>query len=267
MRTRNLSGTVLILFTVMILMVGCASTNSYVEDTPTQTDQGVSETSELDQLLGSGDQNADETVNEDDVLRLLGVNDESKTESTLAPAEQSQSETGLTSDFSGTKTAETQTAPVQPSEQNASAAARSAAKENAAIPAWKSDSFSDRYQEALQTYRSRQYRDAIPKFEALLASNSKHALSDNCQYWIGEAYYDQGNFPQAIIAFEKVFTFPSSNKDDSAQLKLGLCYVKLNDKAKAKDELQKLVNNYPNSEFIGIAKRFIAQLEGSSPSP
>jgi len=262
MRTRNLSGTVLILFTVMILMVGCASTNSYVEDTPTQTDQGVSETSELDQLLGSGDQNADETVNEDDVLRLLGVNDESKTESTLAPAEQSQSETGLTSDFSGTKTAETQTAPVQPSEQNASAAARSAAKENAAIPAWKSDSFSDRYQEALQTYRSRQYRDAIPKFEALLASNSKHALSDNCQYWIGEAYYDQ-----AIIAFEKVFTFPSSNKDDSAQLKLGLCYVKLNDKAKAKDELQKLVNNYPNSEFIGIAKRFIAQLEGSSPSP
>jgi tol-pal system protein YbgF len=268
MRSRNLYGTILILFTVMIFLVGCAATNSYMEDTPNQTDTGQAgtETSELDQLLGSGDQKADETVNEDDVLRLLGVNDESKTESMLAPAEQSQSETGLTSDLSGVNTTETKTESVQPGEQNTSAPARSTARENTAIPAWRSDSFTDRYQEALQTYRSRKYRDAIQKFEALLTTNSKHALSDNCQYWIGEAYYDQGNYPEAIIAFQKVFTFPGSNKDDSAQLKLGLCYVKLNDKAKAKDELKKLVNNYPNSEFIGIAKRYIAQVEGSSPS-
>jgi tol-pal system protein YbgF len=273
MRNRNLYGTILILFTASILLVGCAATNSYMEDTPAKTEpsQGGTENSELDQLLGSGDQNADETVNEDDVLRLLGVNDESKagskSESALAPAEQSQSETTLASDASGANTAETRAASAQPNEQNASAPAQSAARENTAIPAWKSDSFTDRYQEALQTYRSRQYRESIQKFEALLATNSKHPLSDNCQYWIGEAYYDQGNFPEAILAFQKVFTFPGSNKDDSAQLKLGLCYVKLNDKPKAKDELQKLVNNYPNSEFIGIAKRFIAQIEGSAPSP
>jgi tol-pal system protein YbgF len=262
MRTRNHSGTILILFTVTIFLIGCAATNSYMEETPARagTDQGGAETSELDQLLGSGDQNADETVNEDDVLRLLGVNDESNSESLLAPAEQSQSETGITSDLSGANSAETQTASVQPS------GAQSIERQNTAIPAWKSDSFSDRYQEALQTYRSRQYGNAIQKFEALLTTNSKHVLSDNCQYWIGEAYYDQGKFPEAIIAFQKVFTFPNSNKDDSAQLKLGLCYAKLNDKVKAKDEMQKLVNNYPNSEFISIAKRYIAQLEGSSPS-
>jgi tol-pal system protein YbgF len=269
MRSRNLSGTILILFTVSILLVGCAATNSYMEDKPGQTGsgQGGADNSELDQLLGTADQKADETVNEDDVLRLLGVNDESKSESTLTPSEQSQSEAGLTSDLSGAQTTETQTASVQPSEQKVSSPAQAAAKENTAIPAWKSDSFSDRYQEALQTYRSRQYGSAIQKFEALLATNSKHALSDNCQYWIGEAYYDQGHFPEAIIAFQKVFTFPNSNKDDSAQLKLGLCYVKLNDKAKAKDEMLKLVNNYPNSDYVSIAKRFIAQLEGSSPSP
>jgi tol-pal system protein YbgF len=258
MRSRYLYGTILILFTVMILLVGCAATNSYMEDTPAQTGTGPAgtETSELDKLLGSGDQSTDETVNEDDVLRLLGVNDESNTESMTAPAEQSQSETSLATDLSGAKANETRTE-----------SAQSASKENTAIPAWRSDSFTDRYQEALQTYRSRKYNDAVQKFEALLATNSKHALSDNCQYWIGEAHYDQGNYPEAIIAFQKVFTFPGSNKDDSAQLKLGLCYVKLNDKAKAKDELQKLVNNYPNSEFIGIAKRYIAQVEGSSPSP
>jgi tol-pal system protein YbgF len=245
---KSLTGTALILFTVTIFLVGCAATNSYMEDTPGATDQAGGDTSELDQLLGSGSENSDETVNEEDVLRLLGVNDQAASESSLTPAEQSQSDVG------------------SESEQIASSQGQSNARVDTAIPAWKSDSFSDRYQEALQTYRSHRYLDAVQKFEALIASNAKHSLADNCQYWIGEAYYDQGNYTQAIVAFEKVFTYPGSNKDDSAQLKLGLCYVKLNDKPKAKDELQKLVNNYPNSEFISIAKRFIAQLEGSSPS-
>jgi tol-pal system protein YbgF len=245
----------------MIFLVGCAATNKYMEDTPAATGEAGGDTSELDQLLGSGSENSDETVNEEDVLRLLGVNDQAASESSLTPAEQSQSDVGSASELPGADAAAT-----QPGEQVASSQGQSNARVDTAIPAWKSDSFSDRYQEALQTYRSHRYLDAVQKFEALIASNSKHSLADNCQYWIGEAYYDQGNYTQAIVAFEKVFTYPSSNKNDSAQLKVGLCYVKLNDKPKAKDELQKLVNNYPNSEFIGIAKRFIAQLEGSSPS-
>ncbi len=264
---KSLTGNALILFTVAIFLVGCAATNSYMEDTPTKTDQAGGETTELDQLLGSGSENSDETVNEEDVLRLLGVNDEAASESSLTPAEQSQSDAGSLSDFSGADATASQSASsAQPGGQVASAQGASNASVDTAVPAWKSDSFSDRYQEALQTYRSRQYPLAVQKFEALIASNAKHSLADNCQYWIGEAYYDQGNYTQAIVAFEKVFTYPGSNKDDSAQLKVGLCYVKLNDKPKAKDELQKLVNNYPNSEFIGIAKRFIAQLEGSTPS-
>lgn len=263
---KSLIGTALILFTGTIFLVGCAATNRYMEETPTATGQTGEETSELDQLLGSGGENSDETVNEEDVLRLLGVNDEAGSESSLTPAEQSQSEAGAMADATGSETANP-SASTQPGEQAASSQGRSNASMDTAVPAWRADSFTDRYQEALQTYRSHQYPEAVQKFEALIASNSKHSLADNCQYWIGEAYYDQGNYTQALVAFEKVFTYSGSNKDDSAQLKVGLCYFKLNDKTKAKDELQKLVNNYPNSEYIGIAKRFISQLEGSSPSP
>lgn len=262
MRT-SLAGITLILFTAAVFLVGCASTNRYMEDAPAATGQSGSETSELDQLLGSGDQSSDETVNEEDVLRLLGVNDTAGNETSMAPAEQSQSEVGSASGLSGAEASAPESA--IPSGDAVSGVRPSDAGRNAEVPAWKSDSFSDRYQEALQTYRSRRYADAIQKFEALIAVNTKHNLADNCQYWIGEAYYDQGNYTQAIVAFEKVFTYSGSNKDDSAQLKVGLCYVKLNDKPKAKDEFQKLVNNYPNSEYVGIAKRFIAQIEGSAP--
>jgi tol-pal system protein YbgF len=264
MRT-SLAGMSLILFTAAVFLAGCAATNRYMEDAPAATGQTGSETSELDQLLGSGDQASDETVNEEDVLRLLGVNDTAGNETSMAPEEQSQSDAGPASDLSGAD-AFTPEPAARPSGDAVSGARTSDAGKNPEVPAWKSDSFSDRYQEALQTYRSRRYADAIQKFEALIATNTKHTLADNCQYWIGEAYYDQGNYTQAIVAFEKVFTYSGSNKDDSAQLKVGLCYVKLNDKPRAKDEFQKLVNNYPNSEYIGIAKRFIGQIEGSSPS-
>jgi len=262
MRT-SLAGITLILFTAAVFLVGCAATNRYMEDTPAATGEPGSETSELDQLLGSGDETSDETVNEEDVLRLLGVNDTAGAETSLAPAEQSQSDIATDASLADASASGSEAIP---SGDAVSGARPSDAGKNAEVPAWKSDSFTERYQEALQTYRSRRYGDAVQKFEALIATNTKHTLADNCQYWIGEAYYDQGNFTQAIVAFEKVFTYSGSNKDDSAQLKVGLCYVKLNDKPKAKDELQKLVNNYPNSEYIGIAKRFIAQLEGSSPS-
>jgi tol-pal system protein YbgF len=227
------------------------------------------DSTEIDQLLGSdksstGD--SEESINEDDVLRLLGVNEESNPEGSIAQSEASGSETSTAFDNSGNIESSPGFA-ASKTDQSMSNPGQASAKTDRATPAWRSDSYADRYQEALLSYRSKNFGDAIQKFEALLAANSKHALADNCQYWIGEAYYDQGNFTQAIVAFEKVFTFSSSNKDDSAQLKLGLCYYKMNDKTKAKDEFLKLINNYPTSEYISIAKRFIAQIGGPSPSP
>ena len=64
------------------------------------------------------------------------------------------------------------------------------------------------------------------------------------------------------MAFEKVLAFTKTNKNDDAQLKLGLCYIKLGDKERAKIAFQKLVDNYPTSEFVSLAKRFISQMEG-----
>jgi tol-pal system protein YbgF len=248
----RMPGILLALLAVAVLMTGCAATNSYMDDkSQTGSDQDVSE---LDEMLGiGGDEGSEESINEDDVLKLLGVSDETPLESETAymPSEQSEAETGF------------EEAPAQaPAPGDASAVAAAPSDRTTAAPAWKSDSYSSRYQEALQAYRAKRLGESIQKFESLLAENAKNSLADNCQYWIGEAYYDQGQYNQAILSFEKVFSYPSSNKDDSAQLKLGLCYVKLNDRTKAREEFQKLLNNYPSSEYIGIARQFIAQIEG-----
>ena len=126
---------------------------------------------------------------------------------------------------------------------------------------WKATSFQGRYEEALETYRASKYQDAIQRFEALLNTGTKHLLSVNCQYWIGESYYGLTNYQQAIVAFEKVFTFEKEHKDDDAQLKLGICYYRMNDRERAKQEFQKLLDAYPESEYVSRARAFIRQIE------
>jgi tol-pal system protein YbgF len=116
------------------------------------------------------------------------------------------------------------------------------------------------YDQALDLFHSAQYRDAMSLFESLLTKNRNHSLSDNAQYWIGECNYALGNYRAAILAFEKVFTFSQSNKNDYAQYKLGLCYQKLGDSARAREEFQNLVDNYSNEELLARAQEKLAQL-------
>jgi tol-pal system protein YbgF len=117
-----------------------------------------------------------------------------------------------------------------------------------------------RYQEGLDLFHARNYKQAVEVFESLIASDANNSLSDNAQYWIGESHYALGQYKKAVIDFEKVFTFPKSNKNPDAQFKLGLCYVRLGDGAKARDEFQRLIDVYPESNYVGRAQDHLAGL-------
>lgn len=121
--------------------------------------------------------------------------------------------------------------------------------------------FEEGYRKALEKFNQKDYREAISMFNALLQKSRDNSLSDNCQYWIGEAYYALKDYQQAIIEFEKVLTFTSTNKDDDSQLKLGLCYIHLEDKESAKRELTRLLSKYPNSEFTELSRKLLEGLE------
>ncbi|HNS73641.1 MAG TPA: tetratricopeptide repeat protein [bacterium] len=123
-----------------------------------------------------------------------------------------------------------------------------------------SGTYQERYDRARALYESRRYKEAIQEFAALLSTDSSHKLADNCQYWIGECYYGMRAYNQAIIEFEKIFTFNDSDKNDDAQLKLGLCYTRIGNVEKAKVEFQKLVDTYPDSEFISRAQYYLQTL-------
>lgn len=117
-----------------------------------------------------------------------------------------------------------------------------------------------KYEAARQEYLRRNFNSAIRDFEELLNVDATNSLSDNCRYWIGECYYGLEMYQRAIAEFEKVFAFVNSNKEDAAQLKIGLCYKNLNQKQNARDALNRMIMKYPKSEFIGLAKQILNQL-------
>ncbi|MDZ7372511.1 MAG: tetratricopeptide repeat protein [candidate division KSB1 bacterium] len=123
-----------------------------------------------------------------------------------------------------------------------------------------SSEFRVRYEDALAEYKARNFKAALAIFQELLQTDPNNTLSDNCQYWIGECYYGMEDYNQALVAFEKVFSFPGTNKAADAQLKIGLCYLKLGDRARARQEFQRLIDNYPDSEYVSKARSYLSQL-------
>jgi TolA-binding protein len=117
------------------------------------------------------------------------------------------------------------------------------------------------YQDALDDFYVRRFDSAIRKFRTMLQSNDEHQLADNCQYWIGESYFAQGNYFQAIAEFQKVYAFEQSNKTNDAQLMIGIAFMKAGEKELARAELNGLLSFDSTSDSAKKAQRYLRLLE------
>ncbi len=112
------------------------------------------------------------------------------------------------------------------------------------------------YAAALATFRSREHGQAVLDFIDFIAKYPKHPLAGNAQYWIGEAYWAQRDYRQALLEFEKVFE-RGPGKAPDALLKIGLCYLRLSDVSRAQQAWQRVVGEYPKSEAATMARSLI----------
>jgi tol-pal system protein YbgF len=116
--------------------------------------------------------------------------------------------------------------------------------------------FSSSYEQALQQYYSREYDAAIYLFSMLLETSPTHRLSSNCQYWLGECYFGQGDYSMALDAFQKVLAYDQSFKKDDALIMMGRCHIFLGDKQTALSMFNQLMNDYPDSEYYQKAQSY-----------
>jgi TolA-binding protein len=118
------------------------------------------------------------------------------------------------------------------------------------------EDFRRRYVEALTAYQNGQYDQAGDQFMELMKSGDQHELTDNSQYWLAECFYARKNFKRAISEFERIFNY-ASDKGDDARYKIALCYWNVGSHDRARIEFQKLLDDYPNSDLVEKARRYL----------
>jgi tol-pal system protein YbgF len=102
---------------------------------------------------------------------------------------------------------------------------------------------------------------AILGFQEVIAKFPTSELADNAQYWIGESYYAQKDFKQALQEFQKTAqSNPQGDKVPASLLKTALCLQQLGDKPAARATLQSLVDRFPQSEEARLARTKIQEL-------
>ncbi len=121
-------------------------------------------------------------------------------------------------------------------------------------------SFSRQYEQALQTFYRKRYAEAIQMFTDLIERYPTHSLSSSCQYWIGEANFHSGNYQAAVAALDKVLESARSMKKDDALLFLGQAYAQLNRKEDARQALNRLLQEYPGSEYASKAEALLNKM-------
>lgn len=95
---------------------------------------------------------------------------------------------------------------------------------------------------------------AYQGFRQFLQEYPRSSLASNAQYWLGECYYGQRQYGQAIREFERVMSrYPTSEKVPAALLKIGYSHLGLHDDKAARSMFRQLVRTYPKSRAASKA--------------
>jgi len=100
------------------------------------------------------------------------------------------------------------------------------------------------------------YDQARDAFRQYIERFPDTPLTDNAFFWVGESYYDQRQYEQAILEYDKVVQkFPTGDKVAGALLKQAFAFDAIGDPVDARILLKKLLREHPSSEQATIAKK------------
>jgi tol-pal system protein YbgF len=124
------------------------------------------------------------------------------------------------------------------------------------MPTERTDEAGADYRAAVELVKAGNHAEAIEALRAFLRKYPRHDYADNAQYWLGEAFYAQKDYPHALAEFRSVIeTYPRGNKVPDALLKVGYCYSALGQGDKARAVLEQVVNLYPKTEPAALATK------------
>ncbi len=104
------------------------------------------------------------------------------------------------------------------------------------------------YKRSDESLLRRQFPEAEQGFKDFLVKFPDHSLAGSAQYWLGEAFYVQGDYRTAAQNFLAGYQkFPKSRRAPDSLLKLGLALNKMGQKSQACAALGNVSSEFPKA--------------------
>ena len=112
----------------------------------------------------------------------------------------------------------------------------------------------------MKDYLAGNYNLAGPEFADYVKLFGDTELAADAQYYLGEIFYQQKQYPQAISAFDQVLErYSEGKKTADAHYKKGLALLKQGRRDAAAKEFREVIRKFPNSP---AASQAAAELKG-----
>ena len=117
------------------------------------------------------------------------------------------------------------------------------------------------YSNGLRDLNGKKYDLAAQEFSDYLKYYGTTDLASNAQFYLGEIFFAQQQYDQAIDAYGKVIdNYPKSFKLAPAHLKRALALISLGEKTSGVSELRMVVKTYPGTDEERRAKSKLQEL-------
>jgi outer membrane protein assembly factor BamD len=132
----------------------------------------------------------------------------------------------------------------------------------------KSASPADSFAKAKAVFDKKDYFKSKNLFTVIVLNNPAGETFEAAQYYLAESHFFLKEYIEAIAEYEKLIkSMPRSAYVDDSQYKIGLCYIKLSPgyaldqeyTYKAIDQLQKFLEEYPDSELKAEGEKRLAE--------
>jgi tol-pal system protein YbgF len=118
------------------------------------------------------------------------------------------------------------------------------------------------YQRGLDTLKGGDPQKARDSFAKFLELFPRHELTANARYWLGETYYNEKKYDQAILEFQEVIkNFPGKEKVPAAMLKQGMAFKELGDLKSARYVFKKVIEDSPQTDEARLAREKLKELK------
>ncbi len=118
------------------------------------------------------------------------------------------------------------------------------------------------YLKGLEIFKNGNLPEARSHLTRFIEQHPDHDLVANARYWIGETYYGEKSYEQAILEFQEVIKqYPKKEKAPAAMLKQALSFKALKDVKSTQYLLRRLTTDYPKSEEAKRARALLKEIK------